>query len=302
MSAFWSTWVIVLAVITLGIATFLFLWALRVKIPQEPDGTTGHVWAHGVLREAVRPLPKWWVLVSIVVFAVGFGYLYRYPGLGHYGGSLGWTSAGEVAKDTAANDKLRAPLAQRIASGTIAQLAADPDARRQGERLFMDNCSACHGSDGHGNPLLGAPNLADGDWLYGGDDAAILTSILDGRHGTMPPFTPALDDVASTDMAHYVLSLSGAEHDAAKAKRGGAQFGLCAACHAEAGTGNITLGAPNLADGTWLYGGDVETIARTISHGRSGVMPAWRGKLAESDAKLAVASVYGRTRGQSGGD
>ena len=301
MSAFWSTFIVVLAVLNLGIAVFLFVWAQRVKIPYGPDGTTAHVWAHGILREAVRPLPIWWVLISVVTFASVFAYLYLYPGLGNYAGARGWTSSSELEQDTAANQARLDPLAQRVAQGTVEQIAADPEARRQGARLFDDNCAACHGRGGHGNALLGAPDLTDADSLYGGDGAAILTSILDGRRGIMPPFTPALDAAATEDVTHYVLSLSGAEHQPAHATRGKAQYALCVGCHGPDGKGNPALGAPNLTDGHWLYGGDPTTIGRTISHGRSGVMPPWRGRLSESEAKLTAAWVYGRSREQAAG-
>ena len=296
MSAFWSTWIIVLAIVTLGIATFLFVWALRVRIPHGADGTTGHVWAHGVLREAVRPLPAWWVVISVLVFASGFAYLYAYPGLGSYAGSLAWTSQTELTQHAEANRALLAPLAQRVGQGTVEQIAADPAARPQGRRLFADHCAPCHGGTAQGNPLIGAPSLVDDDWLYGGDGAAILTSVLDGRRGVMPPFTPAFNAAGATDVAHYVRSLSGAQHDAAKAKRGSASYGVCVACHSADGSGNIALGAPDLTDDVWVYGGDLQTIARTITHGRSGVMPALRGKLSEPEAKLVAAWVYGRSR------
>lgn len=295
MSPFWSGWIMFLVVLNLGITLFLFLWGQRVKIPTQADGTSGHIWAHGVLREGVRRLPLWWVLLSASMFAVGFTYLYLYPGFGSYKGKLGWTSHQQLANDIAANNAKLDPVLQRFAGKPVETVANDATATRMGERLFIDNCAACHGRAGHGNAALGAPNLVDNDWLYGGDGAAILASIQDGRHGTMPPFSGSFDKDMIENIANYVLSLSGADHSPAKAKLGAPQFTLCAACHGPTGTGNPALGAPNLTDHVWLYGGDLAAIEKTIRDGRGGVMPAWRSRLTDTDARLIAAWVYAQS-------
>jgi len=296
MSGFWSAWIMFLVVLNMGITFFLFIWGQRVKIPVQQDGTSGHVWAHGVLREGVRKLPLWWVLLSGGMFAVGFTYLALYPGFGRFKGVLGWTAHGELARDSEANAEKLAPLMRGFALYPVEKLAGDPAATRMGERLFIDNCAACHGRDAHGNAALGAPNLADDDWLYGGDGKAIMTSILDGRHGTMPPFGATFGEAGVGNLANYVLSLSGAPHDDAKATAGKAMFTVCSACHGPEGKGNPALGAPNLTDTTWLYGGDLATIEKTIRDGRGGVMPAWRSRLGEDDARVIAAWVYSLSR------
>jgi cytochrome c oxidase cbb3-type subunit 3 len=293
MSAFWSNWVMVLVTFNLSFALFLFLWGLRVSIPTQPDGTSGHVWAHGLLREGVRNLPLWWVLLSAALFVTAFGYLALYPGFGSYAGRLGWTSHEELATDTAANDALRDPVYKNFAAQPVEQLAKDETALRIGNRVFADNCAACHGAQGHGNTLIGAADLADADWLYGGDGDNILQSILDGRHGTMPPWGAVLHDDGVEKVAHYVLSLSGAAHDEAKAAAGKPLFAMCAACHGAGGKGNPVLGAPNLTDAIWLYGGDLAAVEKSIHDGRSGVMPAWRQRLSNGEARTAAAYVYG---------
>ncbi|MGH8634707.1 MAG: cbb3-type cytochrome c oxidase N-terminal domain-containing protein [Burkholderiales bacterium] len=183
MSDFWSGWVMLLMVVNLGITLFLFLWGLRVAIPTQPDGTSGHVWAHGVLREGVRWLPTWWIVMSAAVFVAGFAYLALYPGFGAFKGLLGWTSHGELARDQSANLKLEARLRERIRGKSVEQLAADPEVQRVGQVLFVDNCAACHGRDAQGNPAIGAPNLIDDDWLYGG---RIRKGDRHGRHGDRP--------------------------------------------------------------------------------------------------------------------
>lgn len=293
MSTFWSTWVIVLAVLTFGISFVLLCWAPWVKIPTQPDGTTTHVWAHGVLREGVKDLPRWWLAVSFLAFFAAALYVLLFPGLGNYRGLLNWTSTEALQEAAARNDQQMATLVQRVREQSIEQLAADGDAARSGRRLFADNCAACHGNDARGMPALGAPNLIDDDWLYGGDAKAILASILDGRRGVMPPFGATMSANDIGNLAHYVASLSGEPRDAVKAALGKPLFQSCAACHGAAGKGNPALGAPDLTDHTWLYGGSLADIERTIRDGRGGVMPAWRDRLGEDGARLVAAWIYG---------
>ncbi len=293
MSTFWSTWVIVLAVLTVGISFLLLCWAPWVKIPTEPDNTTTHVWAHGVLREGVRDLPRWWLVVSFGAFFVAALYVFLFPGLGNYRGILNWTSTEALEKQQARNHALPASPQERSRSMTVKQLAADTDAMRAGRRLFVDNCSACHGSKAQGIKALGAPNLLDNDWIYGGDPETVMTTILEGRQGAMPEFGSTLGEAGISKVAHYVLSLSGDTRDALKAALGKPLFQPCAACHGPAGKGNPALGAPNLTDKIWLYGDSVAEVEQTIRNGRGGVMPAWRDRLGEDDVKLIAAWLHG---------
>lgn len=183
MSAFWSTWIMFLIVFNLGITLFLFLWGPRVRIPTLEDGTTGHVWAHGMIREGMHRLPMWWILTSGFLFLCAFAYLALYPGFGSFKGVLGWTSHGQLSERVADNNAKLGEVMQRFATVDIEQLALDPDALRMGHRQFVDNCSACHGREGLGNMSIGAPDLTDDVWLYGGDGDTILASIMEGRHG-----------------------------------------------------------------------------------------------------------------------
>jgi len=296
MTEFWSTWVVVLVVINLGITVFLFLWGLRVDIPTQPDGTSGHVWAHGVLREGVRRLPTWWVLLSAGSLIAGLGYLALYPGVGAFAGVLGWTSEGELVRRQDANRRLEAPLLERIRGKPVETIAADPEAVRVGQVLFIENCAACHGRDARGNRALGAPDLTDSEWLHGGDGKSILTSIMEGRQGKMPPFGGMKSDQEIRDLANYVLSLSGRTHDSLRAHFGKPAFSACAACHGADGKGNAALGAPNLTNAAWLYGGGIEDIVETIRRGRNGVMPAFGNRLGEENASLVAAWVYAQSR------
>ena len=103
---------------------------------------------------------------SRIVFSLV--YLVLYPGLGHVPGVLGWTSTGAVRRRrrSAADAKVK-PLYDKYLAMDLKQVAADPQARAMGERLFLNNCAQCHGSDAGG--ARGFPNLRDNDWLYGGD-------------------------------------------------------------------------------------------------------------------------------------
>jgi cytochrome c oxidase cbb3-type subunit 3 len=178
-------------------------------------------------------------------------------------------------------------------------VAADPEARRMGERMFVSYCAVCHGSDARG--ARGFPNLRDSDWLYGGTPEAIKTSILNGRNGVMPAWEQALGGESGvSDVAEYVLSLSGHDVDAAAASRGKEKFQqLCVACHGMDGTGNQALGAPNLTDDVWLYGGSKAAVMETIAKGRNGVMPAHREFLGEEKSHLLAAYVYSLSAGEA---
>ena len=292
MSAFWSTWVMVLACVTAGISLFLFVWGITMRIPTVGDGTTGHVWAHGALREGVRPLPIWWMVISLASFLFAAVYLYRYPGFGSSEGKLAWTSQGQHEMDSAANGaKLEAHLASWRTLG-LEQLAATPGAVSMGHRLYLDNCAACHGTTANGNHAVGAPDLTDADWLYGGDGETILTTILDGRIGLMPPQGPALGHNATNAVASYVVSRSGTQAPPDQVEAGKVTFEtVCAVCHGVDGRGNPALGAPNLFDDVWLYGGDIASVVTSVRVGRTGVMPAWRLRLTSDEARLITAWV-----------
>jgi len=295
MTEFWSGWVILLSVWTLAASLFLFIYGLWVDIPTQPDGTSGHVWAHGVLREGVRSLPVWWIVISAIGFVAAFSYLALYPGFGAFKGVLGWTAHDELARDQAAHRQLEAPLRERVRGKTVESIATDPEALRAGEVLFVENCAACHNRDGRGNVALGAPDLTDGDWLYGGDGKSILASVLDGRRGAMPAFAGTLSEEEINELVHYVSSLSGRPSNSLEAQLGKRLFSNCVPCHGADGKGNLALGAPNLTDTVWLYGGDRADVAATIRQGRNGVMPAWRARLDDEAALLVAAWVYAQS-------
>jgi cytochrome c oxidase cbb3-type subunit 3 len=225
----------------------------------------------------------------------GITYLVLFPGFGASKGLLNWTSHDELNRDQTANGQLALPLRERVRGKPIETIATDPEALRVGQVIFIDNCAACHGREGHGNRALGAPDLTDNDWLYGGDGKSILASIRDGRRGAMPPFAGTLSEEDIVNVANYVESLSGFPSDSLRTQLGKRLFSNCMPCHGADAKGNSAMGAPNLTDGVWLYGGNLSTVAETVRHGRNGVMPAWRGRLSDDDASLVAAWVYAQS-------
>ena len=293
MNGFWSGWVIFLIVLNLGVALFLFVFSQRVDIPTSPDGTTGHTWAHGVLREGVRRLPLWWVVTSAAMFVIAIVYLALYPAMGGFGGLLGWTSVAEHERAAAERAARLEPVLGSLDARRIDEIPSGDAAAVVGRRLYLDNCAACHAVDATGNTALGAPNLTDAAWLYGGDPDTVLKSILDGRRGTMPAWGDALGHEGVVDVASYVRSLAGLDAPPEWAAAGKVRFDtMCAACHGIDGTGMPALGAPDLTDDDWLYGGDLASVIRSIRDGRSGEMPAWRGRLGEDEARAIAAWLY----------
>jgi len=226
------------------------------------------------------------------VFAAA--YLLLWPGLGNFAGVLGWTSSGAYEAEVKAAEAKFQPVYARFMKQDIASVAADPEARAIGRNLFLTYCSQCHGSDATG--ARGFPNLTDHDWLYGGDPDTIVATLTGGRNGIMPALGEVLGPQGTKEVANHVLSLSGRKHDAALAAAGKVKFAEnCAACHMPDGTGMQALGAPNLTDKVWLYGGSEATIIETITKGRNGVMPAMThtlGTTSNKEAKLHLLAAY----------
>ena len=290
-SNFWSIYVAGISLVSI-LACLLLLWVTaRKKVPATGDNTTGHVW-DGDLREMNNPLPVWWVGMFILSVVFGLGYLVIYPGMGSYAGTLGWSTRGEYEEEVAQANKELQPLYARFAAMKPEDAAGDVGAMAIGERLFMNNCSQCHGSDARGSK--GFPNLADKDWLHGGTPDKIKESLLKGRVGNMPPMAAAVgtpDDVKN--VAQYVLSLSGSPHDGLRASLGKAKFATCAACHGIDGKGNTALGAPNLTDDIWLHGWGEAAIVAMVNNGKVNQMPAQSDKLTQEQIHVLTAYVWG---------
>ena len=293
LGAGWSAYSALVTLVGIVWCIWLLLSQRKTKVTLKPDGDvadTGHVW-DGDLRELNNPLPRWWMWMFLISCIFGLVYLVLYPGLGSYPGILGYSTDGALMKSmTTANDELK-PIYAQYVKMDIEQIAADPKAREMGQRLFLNSCAQCHGSDAGGSK--GFPNLTDGDWLYGGSPENIKTTITYGRGGVMPPF-PQLDSKQIVDVANYVRSLSGLPSDDLKAARGSEVFKAnCVACHGADAKGNIALGAPNLTDKTWLYGSSEATIVETVTKGRMAMMPAQDKVLSPEKIQLLTAYVWG---------
>lgn len=291
MSDFWSWYVAIISVGNIVACYWLIKWASKRRDNEAVQGAvTGHKWDDD-LEEYNNPLPRWWLWMFYLTIVFGLVYLALYPGLGNYPGKLGWSQAGQYNDEIKQANKTYDPVFARYAKQDLAMLAKDDTAVKIGQRLFLNYCATCHGSDAGGT--RGFPNLTDKDWLWGGDTASIKTSILNGRMGVMPPWEAVLQTKGVDEVTHYVMSMSGKKHDAAKAGAGKAHYDtMCVACHGADGKGNPALGAPNLTDNTWLYGSSAGEIAKTIAKGRMGVMPAHKDFLGEDKVHLLSAYIY----------
>ena len=291
ISPFWANYVAVLTVLSI-VACVVLLWVTaRKKVPSDANNTTGHVWDED-LRELNNPLPMWWVGLFILTIVFAAVYLTFYPGLGNSAGKFGWSSKAQYEEEMAKGQAASEPLYARFNGMPPEQVAGDPQAMAIGERLFMNHCAQCHGSDARGSK--GFPNLTDGDWLHGGTPDKIRESIEKGRMGNMPPMAAGVgtpEDVKN--VAHYVLSLSGSPHDSLRASLGKSKFGACAGCHGMDGKGNQALGAPNLTDKVWLHGWGEGAITAMVNAGKVNQMPAQEDRLTASQIHVLTAYVWG---------
>lgn len=275
--------------------------------------TTGHEWDG--IKELNNPLPKWWVYIfyASIVFAAVYTVLYpAWPSLtGYTEGVLGFSQRTETTERVRAGAELRAPMMEKIKTASLEQIRKDPEmlnfSLNGGRVIFADNCATCHGSGGAGRPAF--PVLADDDWIWGGRIDDIHQTISYGvrnahdksRQSLMPRFgaDEVLTPAQINDVAEYVLSLTNRATDKTAAARGEKVFAdNCVACHLEGGKGNPELGAKNLTNGIWLYGGDKAAIVKMIWFSRSGAMPAWAERFDAATVKMLAVYVHALGGGQ----
>jgi cytochrome c oxidase cbb3-type subunit 3 len=293
VSGFWNVYVIV---IVLGsILACAVLLYMQGKATFTPGKTMGHVWDE-TLEEYNNPMPKWWSWLFVITVVFGLVYLALYPGLGKFPGMLGWSSVGQYKIERERMDASIQPMYDKYQAMDVKALAADKQAMETGKRLYLTYCMQCHGADGRG--AKGFPNLADSDWLYGGDAEQIKQTIAEGRMGVMPPHAQLGADTIK-DLSNYVRSLSGLPNDSVRAGKGKEAFTSagCVGCHGPDATGMAAIGAPNLTDKTWLYGSSEATITETITNGRQNKMPAWKAFLGDAKIQLLTAYVYSLNQG-----
>lgn len=290
MSSFWSGYIILLSsIVIVGSAVLLYVVDKSKSGPAEGEEMPH---AFDGIHELNNPLPRWWVLLYWSNIFIAIIYLVLYPGMGNYEGLLKWTSVGQWQAEVDDAEKSYGPIYARFAEQSIEELAKSSEATGMGQRLFVNHCAGCHGSDAGG--ATGFPNLSDSDWLYGGSPDAIKTTILEGRGGMMPAMGAAVGGAEGVEqVTAYVQSLSGRNVDAALAEKGKVKFDqACFICHGSDGKGNQIFGAPNLTDNIWLYGGTDAIIRETIMNGRTGKMPAHKDLLSEQKVHVIAAYIY----------
>lgn len=259
------------------------------------------------IQELDTPLPRWWLWTFIVTVVWGVAYWVAMPAWplvdSYTKGVLGWSQRANVRAEMADVASARRPFEERLMAAPLASIESDPQlfefAQASARPLFKENCAPCHGSGAQGS--LGYPNLNDDDWLWGGKLSDIEATVRHGvrnedtesRFSEMPAFVKVgtLNRTQVADVVEYVLSLSGAEHDATAAQRAAPLYvEHCQSCHGPEGKGDQTQGAPNLTDNIWLYGSTRVALTTTISNARNSSMPAWNGRL--SPAEVRALAVY----------
>ncbi|MFS4581051.1 cytochrome-c oxidase, cbb3-type subunit III [Phaeobacter sp. C3_T13_0] len=277
------------------------------KFEDDPN-TTGHSWDG--IEEFDNPMPRWWLwtLYATVIWAIGYTIAYpAWPGIqSATAGVLGWNSRALVAAEIAAVNEANASINSRLEEIELVSITTDPElngyAVSAGSAVFKTWCAQCHGAGAAG--AKGYPNLLDDDWLWGGSMEDIHATIAhgvrneesgDARYSEMPAFgrDELLQKEEIDQVVNYVMSLSGEPEDTAKVEAGAVVFAdNCTSCHMENGTGDRLQGAPNLADAIWLYGGDYETLTKTVNNSRYGVMPNWNTRLTEAQVRAVTAYVH----------
>ncbi|TJY63007.1 cytochrome-c oxidase, cbb3-type subunit III [Sinimarinibacterium sp. CAU 1509] len=287
MSTFWSLFIIVISVGSMLGSLWLLFSNARGKMSTED---TGHVWDDD-LRENNNPLPRWWLNLFVLTVIFAAIYLAFYPGLGNFAGTLGWTSNKQLAERLQVVEAKREALFSQFRDQDPGALSKNAAALSLGRDVFLNNCAGCHGADAKG--AVGFPNLTDHDWLYGGTPETIVATITNGRNGMMPALGPSMDKATLDAVVQTVAHWNDPKLDPAIREKGMAQFNItCMACHGPTGTGNPILGAPNLTDNIWLYGGSTDRIRETLMKGRQGKMPPHQPLLSADEIKVVAAYVY----------
>ncbi len=270
--------------------------------PFPDEGNTGHIWDDN-LRELANPAPNWWMMAfyASIAFVIGYGLIYPMIPLtdSYTKGLTGWTAIGEYKAATSEVEAVRKPYEDKIAKMSAKEILADAElsayVEASGKVIFGDNCAACHGTGGSGNP--GFPVLADDDWLYGGSIEQIQTTITNGRQGMMPKMGgQQLTDAEIDKLANAIYNGTVTKEPLYTSKG-------CMGCHGPDGKGMAALGSANLTDGIWRFSesDQLASIKHTIKHGvndgsdpetRKPKMPSFKDKLSEQDIKKMAVYVY----------
>lgn len=266
--------------------------------------TTGHEWDG--IREYDKPMPRWWLYTFYATIVWAIGYTIAFPAwpmaITATPGVLKFSTRGVLTQELANAEAANAVIDAELASADLAKVPETPELQQyaisKGAAVFRTWCAQCHGSGAQG--AVGFPNLLDDDWLWGGSIEDIHATIThgirnetdaDARYSQMPAFGEILSGEEVSDVVNYVMSLSGESADATRVEAGAVLFAdNCASCHGDDGKGGREVGAPNLTDAVWLYGGDYATLVESVSQARFGVMPAWSPRL--TPAEIAAVATY----------
>lgn len=279
------------------------------KPEKKPEvGTTGHEWDG--IEELNNPLPRWWLWIFYATIVWGIWYTIAYPAWpmisGATQGYMGWSTRENVAEEIAAAEAANSEINAQLVAADLSAIPGDDQlagyAREAGEAVFNTWCVQCHGREGGG--FVGYPTLSDDAWLWGGSMEAIHTTIAhgirndedpDARWSQMPAFgaDELLSEQEVDQVVNYVMSLSGEPQDASQVAAGAELYEInCVACHGENAEGMEAMGAPNLNDAIWLYGGSYDALYETIWNSRFGVMPPWNERLDEAEIRAVSAYVH----------
>src|SRR5690625_1918579 len=289
----WSIWIAAISI--LGIIFCLWLlFSQRKEVVEGEDPEkpiANKVW-DGNIVELDNSASRWFIVMYVGLCVFAFGYLLLYPGLGSFKGLLDWTAAKQVQEQQREINERLDPIYARFADMEIEEIAADSEAMVVGQRLFLNNCAQCHGSDAKGSPSF--PNLTDDTWLWGGAPEDILTTITNGRNGVMTAHADLMTPNDASDIAQYVRSLNGLAHDSLRVNAGERMYQqFCVACHGADAKGNQQLGAPDLTNNNWLYDSSEDTIVEGILQGRNNKMPAQKDILTPEQIRVLAGWVWG---------
>lgn len=273
---------------TLGSLLGLFLLLQFNRKVSKPGQTTGH--SYDGIEEYDNPLPAWWYWGFIFTIVFALGYLAYYPGLGNFKGLGNWSQISQLEKELKLADEKYGPIFAKYREIPVAELTQVSAAMKMGRRIYVNNCSVCHGATGGGS--FGFPNLTDEEWMWGDSAEDIFTTISMGRNAAMLAWGDILGNDGVSDVAEFVEQMASREVDVAAAKRGEVHFKTyCVACHGADGKGQKIFGAPDLTNEIWLYGNSRARIEHVIRNGRNGVMPSFKNKLGADKVHILTAFV-----------
>lgn len=272
--------------------------------------TTGHEW-NGITELNTRVPRIVWIFIALThIWALAYWVLLpAWPSIASYSkGALGVTQHSEVDAAIASAQAGRADWAAQIDAVPAVAILDRPDLMAKvdgaGHQLFGDNCAACHGRAAAGT--RGFPNLTDSAWLWGGTEAAIMETLRVGINSTHPETRVAqmpafgrdtlLTAAQVTSVTTYVRSLSNVRGPAGQTEGATLFAENCASCHGENGKGNIDVGAPDLTDKDWIYGGDRAALHQTVWNGRQGLMPSWEQRLTATERKILTVYILAQQK------